>query len=186
MKPDPGLHSETATARSPLAGGSLDIELRELKPDQRQFERINRIVAEAIATWDLPERVKRMSLPLYRYHASDLQHMRFVIAESRELDDIFGLAAIEDADPAEGPEREALLLHGIYVDPRHHRQGVGAMLFAAAERVAAADGASGMLVKAQADAVPFFEACGYGKLPILDPVRDYAHRYWKALRTPAR
>jgi len=182
MRVDPIPLTETSTACSPASSRPAEVELRALQPDRQVLDRINRVVTGAIGTWDLPERVKRISIPLYHYHESDLPHMRFVIASLGEPGEIVGLAAIEDADPAEGPARGAMLLHGIYVDPRYHRQGIGSMLLAAAEKLAAVGEASGLLVKAQPDAVPFFEASGYEKLPLADHARDYEHRFWKPLR----
>jgi hypothetical protein len=38
----------------------------------------------------------------------------------------------------------------------------------------------GLLVKAQSDAVDFFVARGLQRLPVVDPDRDYPHRFWKA------
>ena len=142
MNQESNLKKESSTATSPRPGGAPAIELVELQPDSEQLDFINRIVAAAIGSWDLPERVKRMSIPLYRYNEIDLPHMRFVAARSGESDEIIGVAAVEEADPAEGPARGAMLLHGIYVDSRYHRQGVGGMLLAAAEKVAASTGAS--------------------------------------------
>jgi len=70
-------------------------------------------------------------------------------------------------------------LHGIYVDPHYHRKGVGSGLLEKMESMSALNLASGLLVKAQIDAVPFFEARGYEKLAIADRARDYAYRFWK-------
>jgi GNAT superfamily N-acetyltransferase len=183
MGVDAILQDGTSAVRSALTGEAPDVELSELQPARDELDRINRIVAAAIGTWDLPERVTRISIPLYHYHESDLPHMRFVVACPVGSGEIIGLAAVEDADPAEGPARGAMLLHGIYVDPRHHRGGIGSTLLAAAEKVAASNDASGLLVKAQPDAVPFFEASGYEKLPVSDRARDYEHRFWKPLFT---
>jgi len=43
---------------------------------------------------------------------------------------------------------------------------------------ARAQGCDGVLVKAQADAEGFFGSQGLQKLPVLQPNRDYPHRYW--------
>ena len=161
------------------------IELHPARPGPRELERINQIVAAAIGTWQLPERVRRISLPLYRYRESDLQYMQLVIARDGRRGEIVGLATVEAAEASDCPYREALLLHGVYVDPRYHRQGLGGRLLQAAEALAVAGEASGLLVRAQPDAVDFFEASGYHRLPIEDPLRDYAYRYWKPLRRGA-
>ncbi|MFT4650146.1 MAG: hypothetical protein ACI9AP_000314, partial [Flavobacteriales bacterium] len=41
---------------------------------------------------------------------------------------------------------------------------------------------SGLLVKAQVDAVSFFNQAGFTKLPVEDYSRDYVYRYWKAVQ----
>jgi GNAT superfamily N-acetyltransferase len=166
-------------------GPAPSIELHPARPGPRQLERINQIVTAAIGTWQLPERVRRISLPLYRYSESDLQYMQLVIARDGRHGEIVGLATVEAAEASDFPYREALLLHGIYVDPRYHRRGVGSRLLRAAEALAEAGEASGLLVRAQPDAVDFFDASGYHRLPIEDPLRDYAYRYWKPLRRGA-
>lgn len=140
---------------------------------------INQIVEAAIMTWKLPERVKRLSLPSYRYTETDLAHQHIVIAA--ENNNIVGVAAWETADPADTPDRQsALLLHGIYVDPSRQHQGIGRQLYETAQSAACSQALSGLLVKAQADAVPFFMALGMQRVEVKDATRDYANRLWKA------
>lgn len=141
---------------------------------------INHVVEHAVMTWDLPERVKRLSLPVYRYTEADLAASEIVVAIAAQ--DIAGVAAWEPADSADVPDsRGALLLHGLYVEPRLHGQGIGAQLLQAAETAARAGGMAGVVVKAQRDAIGFFKARGYRALEVTDAGRDYAHRLWKAL-----
>ena len=81
-------------------------------------------------TWQLPDRVKRLSLPIYRYDSVDLDHLDIALAKDRRQN-IMGIAAWEQADTKESPaESKQLSLHGIYLDPLHHRQGIGSKLFA--------------------------------------------------------
>lgn len=130
-------------------------------------------------TWNLPERVKHLSLPSYRYSEHDLAHQSIVVAQQEQR--IVGVAAWEKAEPADTPDGQpALFLHGIYVDPQQQRQGVGRKLFAAAEHAACEQALAGLLVKAQADAVPFFTALGLHRLEVKNTARDYSNRFWKA------
>jgi GNAT superfamily N-acetyltransferase len=141
---------------------------------------VNGVIERAIAGWKLPERVKRLSLPSYRYQAHDLDHLHIVVAEdtSREL---VGLAAWEPANPRDLPAGlRGLLLHGLYVDPAYQHHGAGRQLLDAARSAAQEQALDGVLVKAQADANGFFEACGLRRLPVEDPMRDYPHRFWLA------
>lgn len=144
---------------------------------------LNSVVERAFMTWTLPERVKRLSLPSYRYRAIDLDFLRIVVAERAQH--IVGVAAWEAADARDLPIGLAgLLLHGLYVDPASLRQGIGSQLLDAAVDAARVQGCDGVLVKAQADAVGFFVAYGMRLLPVHDPERDYPHRYWFAVDTP--
>ena len=146
--------------------------------------RMNAVVERAIATWQLPERVKRLSLPSYRYHAHDLLHLHLAVAEADDA--IVGVAAWEDASARDVPGgARGLLLHGLYVDPSHQRRGLGSALLDAAVAAARAGGFDGVLVKAQADASGFFASRGLQRLPVEDPARDYAHRFWLAVRPEA-
>ena len=139
---------------------------------------INGIVERAIATWQLPERVKRLSLPSYRYHAHDLVHLHLVVAEDANHA-LVGVAAWEPANPRDLPAgKNGLLLHGLYVDPACQHRGVGSQLLDAAATAARAQSLDGVLVKAQADANGFFEARGLQRLPVEDAARHYPHRFW--------
>lgn len=139
---------------------------------------VNAVIEAAIMTWDIPERVKRLSLPSYRYHDQDFHNLQVVVGEAPEHG-IVGVAAWEPADSRDVPGgRRALLLHGIYVLPSHRRGGIGSRLVGAAVQAARDLGFRGLLVKAQSSAGDFFEACGFERLPVGDASRDYPHRFW--------
>lgn len=143
---------------------------------------INEIIDAAIMTWDLPERVKRLSLPSYHYKEHDLQTIELIAAKDSEHN-VIGVAAWEQADPKDTPEGfSALLLHGIYVNPEQHHQGIGSQLLHAAEQAAIKQGYDGLLVKAQADAAKFFLAQGMQPLEVKDVRREYMHRFWNLLK----
>ena len=130
-------------------------------------------------TWALPERVKRLSLPVFRYTCQDLVHLGMVLAEDQARQ-IVGVAAWEEADAKDAlAEYRSLLLHGIYVDASHQRQGIGRQLFGAAEAAVCQLQYDGLLVKAQQDAIGFFESLGMRRLAVEGPLHQYAHRLWK-------
>jgi predicted N-acetyltransferase YhbS len=146
------------------------------------LEAINQVIESAVMTWNLPERVKRLSLPSYCYSEMDLAHLQLVVAEESARR-IIGVVAWERADARDAPQgRNGLLLHGIYVAPAHHRQGVGSALLSAAETAARNYHYDGLLVKAQEDATGFFVSRGLRKLPAEKPLHQYANRLWKDLR----
>lgn len=116
---------------------------------------INRTIEAAVHTWDLPDRVKRLAMPSYRYDPVDLDQLTVVVACDAS-DEIKGVVAWEPADVA-----GALSVHGLYVQPDHQRLGLGSRLLEAARSAAADRGMTEIRVKAQGDARPFFERLGF-------------------------
>lgn len=142
---------------------------------------INQVIEAAIMTWKLPERVKRLSLSSYRYNELDFKHLDFLVAEN-DAHAIVGVAAWEEAATRDLPhQQKGMLLHGIYVAPDYHHQGVGQQLFQQVEHEIQQQGYNTLLVKAQADADGFFLAQGMQRLSIANDKRDYANRFWKRL-----
>ena len=100
------------------------------------LDSVNAVIEAAIMTWSVSDRVKRLSLPGYRYQVHDLDHLTFRVAENPACK-IIGIAAWEPADEADIPDTaRGLLLHGIYVAPGLQRKGVGSQLLDAAMQAA--------------------------------------------------
>jgi GNAT superfamily N-acetyltransferase len=157
---------------------SSSIHVRPAKADD--LDGINLVIEAAVMSWNLPERVKRLSLSSYRYTALDFKHLDMAVAEDDEKN-IKGVAAWEPADGRDIPSGErALLLHGIYIEPSYHHRGVGSLLFHAAEQAVVDHSYSGLLVRAQEDAIAFFLAQGMIRLQVEDSARHYANRFWKS------
>jgi GNAT superfamily N-acetyltransferase len=149
------------------------------RPTPADLPAVNAVVEAAVMGWALPERVKRLVLPTYRYDGADLEHLAFALARAAADGRVLGVAAWEAADPATCPGgRNGLLLHGLYVAPESQRAGVGRALVRVVLQAAAAAGHAGILVRAQRDAEGFFEDQGFERLPASD--KDYAGRFWKA------
>jgi GNAT superfamily N-acetyltransferase len=151
----------------------------ELRPGiDADLGAVNALIERAVMTWNLPERVKRLAMPGYFYAGCDLKHLQVVVAEDSAIG-VVGVAAWEPAVARECPQGlRGLQLHGIYVRPDQQRLGIGARLLSAVAMAARAQGLDGVMVKAQADAEGFFGAQGLQKLPVMQPDRDYPHRYW--------
>ena len=140
---------------------------------------INRVIEVAVMSWQLPERVKRLALPSYRYNEMDLKYYSLVVAEDNKK--VLAVAAW-DTDIHQGKDgSRGLLLHGIYVQPEYQRNGIGSRLFREVEDAVRDSKLDGVLVKAQNDAVEFFLCQGMQKLATDDLQRDYENRYWKSL-----
>lgn len=151
-----------------------------IDPSESELAQINAVVEAALMGWNLSPRVKRLVLPSYRYGAADLCHLAFGVARSAVGGPIIGVAAWEVAARSDcPPDRSGLLLHGLYVDPQHQRQGIGSSLLQLANDQAAAKKCDGLLVKAQRDAQGFFETNGFTRLAATDEDRDYSLRYWR-------
>lgn len=145
---------------------------------QADLEPVNRLIKDAVMTWNLPERVKRLSLSSYYYTGLDLKHLRICVAED-DGQHIVGVVAWEEANPTDTPkDKSALLLHGIYVDPKHQNRGIGRQLFVVVKQAAQLHAYDGLLVKAQEGAKEFFISQGMRKLSTEDSSRHYANRFW--------
>ena len=138
---------------------------------------VNAVVEQAIMGWNLPERVKRLSLPGYRYDSADLAHQQGLVARDA-AGRIVGVAVWEAApDEAVPGASNVYRLHGLYVAPTRQRQGIGRRLLAAVIHAVCDSGADSLVIRAQTDAVPFFQAMGLEHLPVADPARDYPNRF---------
>ncbi len=166
--------------REPVGNGTPDI----LPCTTRDLDTANAIIAEGVSGWNLTERVKRLSLPLYQYDAADLKHLTIVLAIRNGVP--AGVAAWEPAPPGQIPDGvHALLLHGLYVRRDMQRQGIGSALLCACRASAREQRLQGALIKAQADAAGFFDARGLQRLPVQQWDRDYELRYWLPARDPS-
>ena len=156
---------------------SETLKPRPATPDD--LPAINRVIDAAVMGWQLPERVKRLALPGYRYDRLDLEHLAIQVVED-VAGDIAGVVACGPASATDIPaDGTGLLLHGLYVHPSRQGQGIGRSMLQLAEDQARQQGYDGLLVKAQPDARGFFEARGMTRLDSRNPDRDYQYRYWK-------
>ena len=167
-----------ATERMPPAG----IGIRPA--GKADLDAINRVIKAAVMSWRLPERVRRLALPAYRYSDFDLECLEAVVATDMR-GQIIGVATWEETTGADVPAGSvALQLHGIHVHPACHGRGIGRRLFRTAETAVHRQHCAGLLVRAQRDACGFFVALGMQRLVVERPGRDYAHRFWKPAGQP--
>lgn len=140
---------------------------------------LNNVITAAVCGWQLSERVKRLSVPLYHYTEQDLADYEIDVA-LYPSGEIYALSAWGQCDPSEIEELPgSALLHGIFVHPRRQRCGVGRQLFLAATEAMRKAGYRGVLIKASKDAIPFFLTLG---LTQLQPVEHrYPYRFWYSL-----
>jgi N-acetylglutamate synthase-like GNAT family acetyltransferase len=146
---------------------------------ENDLDSLNGVIRRAVMDWEIPERVKRLSLPSLQYDELDLEHFVILVAETDSR--ITGVAALDTAPRNVGEQISALLLHGIYVDPAHQREGIGRKLLSAMEEIVLQKDAGALLVKAQKDAEGFYHSMGLHKLENDRSGNGYALRYWKTV-----
>ncbi|MDZ7804576.1 GNAT family N-acetyltransferase [Thiohalophilus sp.] len=152
--------------------------------NSRDLPELNAVIEAAVMGWNLPERVKRLALPSYRYDEHDLDHLDLWVAQIPPA--LVGVVALEPADRRELPNGQCgLLLHGLYVHPEYQHQGIGRQLLQLAEQQVRERQLDGLLVRAQSGAGEFFAAQGMQTLETRDEGRDYQYRYWKTVTPQA-
>ena len=144
---------------------------------QDELMAINGVIEAAVMNWHLPERIKRLALPCYRYTNVDLEHLKVIVAERADKD-LVGVAAYE-ISATEIPGKQTVLLHGLYVRPEVQHQGIGSKLFSTVEAMVLKYGCDGLVVRAHVDAVGFFESHNMQRIENPDLKSNYAHRLWK-------
>lgn len=158
--------------------------MNTIKPDIRlanseDLDNINQIINTAVMDWNLPERVKRLSLPTYHYKDVDLQFLQIYVASIKNTP--IAVLALDNELIQLNSHRNALLIHGLYVHPQQQGYGIGRQLITFAEQQAKLKNANALLVKAQRDAEDFFVRMGMQKLEVENESRDYQGRYWKII-----
>jgi N-acetylglutamate synthase-like GNAT family acetyltransferase len=147
--------------------------------DINDLKGINQIITACVYSWDLPDRVKRLTLQSYLYDETDFDHLDIFVATDSN-NKILGLAALESAQTMDLPGNQTgLLLHGIYVDPHYQNQHIGEKLLSLSFQHVKDNHLKGLLVKAQASANSYFGHQGFEHLPVINPDKDYPHRWWK-------
>ena len=140
---------------------------------------INKVVTAAVMSWPMPERIRRLSVPVLSYDSEDFKHYRFALY--RDSGEIRGVAAWNAQAPMLTEFGIGRLLHGLYISPGSQGRGHGQTLTAAVLSEAVALGADGLVVKAERPSIGFFEHCGLQSLSALGPT-DYPYQYLYQLR----
>jgi len=146
------------------------------------LEGINHVIKAAIMQWKLPERIKRLSLSSYLYNELDLKHLDILIVKQNEQ--VIAVASLEMAEIKNTPlHKSGLLLHGLYVHPANQQQGIGKQLLFEAEKIARIKNVSGLLVKAQKDAVDFFLKQNFIAINTDNTSNQYANLLWCSINS---
>jgi len=162
--------------RRPSGGAASPMDtLRGAHADLRA---VNAVVAGAVGSWTLSERVLRQALPSLLYDAVDLDYMNAMVADDAHGDAI-GVALWEPAGRQDLPKgARALALHGLYVLPRWQGTGIGTGLLQMVVERAEARAFDGLSVRAWRRAERFFLARGFAPLDSTEPADRYPRRLW--------
>ena len=139
---------------------------------------INQIIAEAVMAWPMPERMKRLSVPVLCYDSEDFKHYQFILYQQGASS--VGLVVWNAQTSVETVNGRGYLMHGLYVVPSSQGQGIGRQLMQQVFSKAADAGADGVLIKAERAAISFFEQCGLAPLPAITAT-DYPYQFWHHL-----
>lgn len=157
----------------------IKISIRKAKASELKV--VNDIIRACALGWNLPDRVKRLTVSSYQYNNFDFEHFEIFVAIDTS-NRVVGVAALEEINTLNIPEEQSgLLLHGLYVDPAFQNQSIGQRLLQFSLQRVKSEELDGLLVKAQIDANRFFEKQGFKHLPIIDGDKDYPHRWWKKI-----
>jgi len=160
---------------------------------------INNVVAAAVMSWPMPERIKRLSVPVLSYDSEDFKHYRFVVyRQGGEIKggevkggevkggevkggEVKGVAAWNPEAPLVTELGTGRLLHGLYISPDCQGRGYGRDLMAAVLSEAMTLGAEGLVIKAERPSIGFFEHCGLQPLSATGAT-DYPYQFWYQAR----
>jgi len=156
---------------------SVHIKTAELT----DLDDINCVIEAAVKGWDLPERVKRLSLSSYHYSEYDFNSMELMVAIDHHLK-VVGVVALEQTDINTClTDFPPLTIHGFYVHPDYQSRGIGKALFNTIEKVAKQLQYKGLIVKAHTSATEFFISQGMKSLEIENSQTDYPNQLIKII-----
>ncbi len=151
-------------------------EVRTRSLGKSDLKVINDVITTAVLAWPLPDRMKRLSLPLLRYDEVDLYHFEVVgayaLGSTVRPRDLFGVA-IWDQET----------LHGLYVRPEAQGNGVGRALLDEVAARARMAGVARLLVKAERVSAGYFRRQGLTPAGSDTP---YPYAFYLNTGTPAQ
>ena len=141
---------------------------------------INAVIQSAITTWHLPERVRRLTAPLFEVDVTDMRDGQWLVTKNQDHE-VTGVAHWTRAIGGDLPDkhRRAAIVHSLYVKPDAQHRGLGTALLGFIERAAREESFTALVVRAQRDAEGFFTANGFRPLrPEPDGV-TYPRGLWR-------
>ena len=146
---------------------SYDIKPARLK----DLQAINNVIAAAVMSWPLADRVKRLSVNVLAYDETDFNHYDMHVAVINN--DIVGVIAWDPSHPDN-------LLHGIYITPSAQSHGLGQQLLLHVFNLARGLGKESVVIKAERISCSYFEHLGLEKVTS-ERLNNYPYLYRKDL-----
>ena len=143
----------------------MTISVRYATPDD--LNAINCVIDAAVMAWPLAQRVKRLSLSALRYDAQDYEHFEMFVA--LKDNEIVGVAVWDPVD-------ESGLFHGLYVEPKSQRAGVGKRLMQRVLDRASYLGHESVLVRAERVSAGYFERQRFERVIVSESEYPYQYR----------
>ena len=139
--------------------------------------RINFVIKSAIMNWPVPNRLRRLSVPIMQYRKEDMATLSVLVA--RLNGEILGIAAWDSEPTHRLPNGQGGLFHGLFVLPLVQYQGIGTRLMDAVFDEARKIQITGLLIKAQRVSRHYFEH--QNLTPLAATKDEYPWQYWKQL-----
>lgn len=150
------------------------------RSDLDRLNAVNRVIEEAVETWGVADRVRRLALPTLLYDEVDLRHMRFLLLDDSEGEAV-AFATWEDfGETGEAHSTRHLRLHGLYVLPHWQRRGLGSSLLEFVCLRAGMQGIDGILVRAWREAEAFFRRHGFETCVEPQSPESYSWLLWRS------
>ena len=138
---------------------------------------INFVIKSAIMNWPLPDRLRKITVPVLQYREDDMAALSVLVAKLNG--EILGIAAWDSEPTHPLPNGLGGLFHGLFVLPLVQYQGIGTSLMNAVFDEARKIRATGLLIKAQRVSRHYFERHNLPPLAATDD--EYPWQYWKRL-----
>ncbi len=121
------------------------------------LRQLNDVIQRAVSTWQLPERVRRLTAPFFTVDEQDLRDRQWLVSKNQD-GTVVGVAHWTKALGYDLPEgcQGAAVIHGLYVDSTQQRRTVGTSLLRHIDQLALQADLPALVVRAQRSAESYF------------------------------